>query len=68
MTQTTPEKPVVLPIGFNAWLLDCVPVPRCKVCAANWDQLQALKAKDKITEAARHASEIRSHASGQHTR
>ncbi|MDO0938721.1 hypothetical protein QQY66_46025 [Streptomyces sp. DG2A-72] len=26
---------VELPVGFEAWLLDCVPVPGCKICKAN---------------------------------
>lgn len=64
--KTTQEPPVALPVGFNAWLLDCRPVPGCEVCAANWKQLVAAKNKGDITKAAHHASEIRDHASGVH--
>ncbi|MER5212989.1 hypothetical protein ABT063_21035 [Streptomyces sp. NPDC002838] len=47
-------------------MLDCAPAPGCKVCAANWKQLNAAKNKGDITKAARHATEIRDHASGVH--
>ncbi|MDX3641420.1 hypothetical protein [Streptomyces sp. MB09-02B] len=65
--KTTQEPPVELPVGFNAWLLDCAPVPGCKVCAANWKQLTIAKNKDDITQAAKHATEIRDHAGGGHS-
>ncbi|MEE1834921.1 hypothetical protein [Streptomyces sp. SP17KL33] len=66
--QTYPDPhPVELPTGFNAWLLDCAPVPNCKVCAANWKQLNACKQRGDITQAARHATEIRDHAGGAHS-
>lgn len=65
--QTTQEPPIDLPIGFNAWLLDCSPAPGCKVCRANWSQLCAARDKGDITQAARHATEIRDHASGVHS-
>ncbi|MFF8403838.1 hypothetical protein ACF06P_19705 [Streptomyces sp. NPDC015684] len=64
--KTTQERPIVLPVGFNAWLLDCAPSPDCKVCAANWKQLTAAKDNGNITQAAKHADEIRSHAAGTH--
>ncbi|WP_405575687.1 hypothetical protein OG317_37065 [Streptomyces sp. NBC_01167] len=64
--KTTQEPPVVLPVGFNAWLLDCVPVADCGVCAANWRQLNNSKKVGDIAQAARHADEIRSHPSGAH--
>ncbi|MCZ4606278.1 hypothetical protein O3S80_21475 [Streptomyces sp. Lzd4kr] len=64
--KTTQEPPVVLPTGLHAWLLDCVPAPGCTVCAANWKQLSAAKDDGDITKAARHATEIRDHASGVH--
>lgn len=64
--QTTPEPAVVLPIGFHAWLLDCIPTPRCDVCAANWKQLNVAKGRGDINQAARHATEIRDHAGGAH--
>ncbi|WP_405609050.1 hypothetical protein [Streptomyces sp. NBC_00076] len=64
--KTTQEPPVVLPTGFNAWLLDCVPAPGCEVCAANWKQLKAAEGHGNIAEAARHATEVRDHASGVH--
>ncbi|MFF4750636.1 hypothetical protein ACWD5R_18535 [Streptomyces sp. NPDC002514] len=55
-----------LPRGFDAWLLDCVPVPGCSVCGANWRQLLARKQTGDLTQAARHATEIRDHTSGVH--
>jgi hypothetical protein len=64
--QTTQERPIDLPASFNHWLLDCAPVATCDVCQANWRQLNAAKAKDNITQAARHATEIRDHAGGEH--
>ncbi|GAA2643999.1 hypothetical protein [Streptomyces vastus] len=64
--QTTQEPPIDLPVGFDAWLLDCSPAPGCEVCAANWKQLNAYKKAGDITKAARHATEIRDHASGVH--
>lgn len=64
--QTIQEPPVVLPVGFEAWLLDCAPAPDCNVCAANWKQLTAAKDDGDVTNAARHATEIRDHASGVH--
>ncbi|MFD0007155.1 hypothetical protein ACFVJ4_32655 [Streptomyces sp. NPDC127178] len=64
--RTTQEPPVVLPVGLNAWLVDCVPAPGCKVCAANWRQVNAAKDEGDIAQAARHATEIRDHASGVH--
>ncbi len=65
--RTTQERPIELPVGLNAWLLDCVPVPHCKVCAANWRQLNSRKEQGDITQAAKHATEIRGHASGVHS-
>ncbi|MFE4870734.1 hypothetical protein [Streptomyces sp. NPDC056682] len=64
--KTTQEAPVALPLGFAAWLLDCAPAPGCKVCAANWKQLNAAKDDGELAKAARHATEIRDHASGAH--
>ncbi|MGC9539523.1 hypothetical protein [Streptomyces sp. UG1] len=64
--KTTQEPPVELPVGLHAWLLDCVPAPDCKVCTANWRQLNAAKQKGDITQAARHATEIRDHSGGGH--
>jgi hypothetical protein len=61
--QTTQESPIELPTGFNAWLLDCAPSPGCNVCTANWQQLNAAKQRGDITQAARHADEIRGHRS-----
>lgn len=55
-----------LPAHFDAWLLDCAPAPNCAVCAANWRQLTIRKESGDITQAARHATEIRDHASGVH--
>jgi hypothetical protein len=56
-----------LPGTFDAWLLDCAPAPGCDVCAANWRQLIARKEHGDITQAARHATEIRDHVSGVHS-
>ncbi|WP_438290559.1 hypothetical protein [Streptomyces sp. HUAS TT7] len=64
--KTTQEAAVELPVGFEAWLLDCTPAPGCQVCAANWKQLNAAKADGELTKAARHATEIRDHAVGVH--
>jgi hypothetical protein len=64
--KTTQEPPIVLPVGLEAWLLDCVPAPDCKVCAANWRLLGAAKDDGNIAQAARHATLIRDHASGVH--
>ncbi|MCX4881554.1 MULTISPECIES: hypothetical protein [unclassified Streptomyces] len=55
-----------LPDGFDAWLLDCAPVADCDVCAANWRRLTSREQSGDITQAARHATEIRDHASGVH--
>ncbi|MBD0747998.1 hypothetical protein [Streptomyces sp. CBMA152] len=55
-----------LPAGLTAWVLDCAPAPRCGVCAANWRQLTAARNAENIAQAARHATEIRDHASGIH--
>ncbi|WP_205614208.1 hypothetical protein [Streptomyces dangxiongensis] len=57
-----------LPHGFDAWLLDCVPVAGCDVCVANWRQLLACEQAGDITRAGRHATEIRDHPSGVHDR
>ncbi|MFE2261579.1 hypothetical protein [Streptomyces griseosporeus] len=65
--ETRQERPLDLPVGFEAWLLDCVPVPGCKVCAANWTQLNTAKGVGDIAQAARHATEIRDHAGGAHS-
>lgn len=64
--RTTQEPPVVLPVGLDAWLLDCAPAPGCKVCAASWRLLSAARDDGNITQAARHATLIRDHASGVH--
>lgn len=66
MPKTTPEPPITLPAEFNAWLLDCCPVQGCKVCAANYKQLKICEGRGDITQAARHATEIRDHAGGKH--
>ncbi|OIJ92224.1 hypothetical protein BIV25_28415 [Streptomyces sp. MUSC 14] len=65
-TKTTQERPIDLPVGANAWLLDCVPAPGCVICSANWRQLGTARDAGDITKAARHATEIRDHASGVH--
>ncbi|EST27601.1 hypothetical protein M878_24455 [Streptomyces roseochromogenus subsp. oscitans DS 12.976] len=36
------------------------------MCAANWRQLAACKQSGDVTQAARHATEIRDHTSGVH--
>ncbi|WP_149826121.1 hypothetical protein [Streptomyces tailanensis] len=64
--KTTQEPPIGLPVGLNAWLLDCAPVRDCKTCQAEWRHLNAAKERDDITQAAKHATKIRDHASGTH--
>lgn len=65
--QTAPDQvEIVLPTGFNAWLLDCTPKPGCGVCAANWRQLVEHRDKGRVHQAAKHATEIRDHRSGVH--
>ncbi|MBK6017763.1 hypothetical protein [Streptomyces sp. MBT53] len=66
MSQGTAPPLAQLPAGFDTWLLDCAPAPNCVVCATNWRQLTACKQSGDITQAARHATEIRDHASGVH--
>lgn len=62
--QTTQEPPIDLPVGFNAWLLDCAPAPGCKVCAAEWRSLKAAQGAGNIGQAARHATAVRDHSGG----
>ncbi|WP_181794801.1 hypothetical protein [Streptomyces sp. WELS2] len=57
-----------LPPGFDAWLLDCAPATGCDVCGANRRQPLACKQAGNITQAMRHATEIRDHPSGVHIR
>ncbi|MDV9169751.1 hypothetical protein R6V09_06325 [Streptomyces sp. W16] len=66
MREGTAHPSAQLPNGFDAWLLDCTPTPNCDICAANWRQLTTCKQSGDITQAARHATEIRDHASGVH--
>ncbi|MEU0049436.1 hypothetical protein [Streptomyces sp. NPDC006309] len=68
MANAQRKPPAQLPVGFDAWLLDCVPAVDCDVCAANWRQLVVRKQAGDITRAARHATEIRDHPSGVHDR
>ncbi|MFF5965386.1 hypothetical protein ACFY64_16925 [Streptomyces collinus] len=65
--KTTQEPPVELPVGFNAWLLDCVPVADCATCQSEWRKLNACKKAGKIALAARHATAVRDHAGGGHS-
>lgn len=58
--------PAQLSANFDAWLLDCTPVPDCDVCSANWRQLALSKQMGDVRQAARHATEIRDHASDVH--
>lgn len=64
MARTTQEQPLDLPIGFNAWLLECTPVRGCGACSASLKQVFSAKEAGNITLAAKHAAEIRSHAGG----
>ncbi|WP_217253115.1 hypothetical protein [Streptomyces sp. AC602_WCS936] len=64
--KTTQERSVELPIGFNAWLLDCAPVRDCTTCQSEWQHLMAAKELGQITQAAKHATNVRDHASGAH--
>ncbi|MFF5473056.1 hypothetical protein [Streptomyces achromogenes] len=68
MANAQPRSPAPLPPGFDAWLLDCAPAAGCDVCGANWRQLLACKRDGNITQAMRHATEIRDHPSGVHIR
>ncbi|MFJ8466607.1 hypothetical protein [Streptomyces swartbergensis] len=65
--KTTQEPPVELPVGFESWLLDCVPVKGCETCQSNWKQLDACKKAGDITQAARPATKVRDHAGGGHS-
>lgn len=65
--KTTQEEPIELPIGFNAWLLDCAPIANCATCQSEWRRLNAAKKRGDITQAAKHATEIRDHAGGGHS-
>jgi hypothetical protein len=65
-SKTTQEPPVVLPIGYTAWLLDCAPVRDCERCQSEWQRLNKARDNDDVTQAARHATQIRDHASGVH--
>ncbi len=66
--QTTPANPVFLSHAVHEeWLLDCTPAAGCRVCAANWKQLEAARDAGNIDQAARHASEIRDHRGGGHS-
>ncbi|MBK3531486.1 hypothetical protein JHN61_09775 [Streptomyces sp. MBT67] len=64
--RATQEQPVDLPVGFNAWLLDCAPAPSCATCRAEWRSLKAAEEVGEIWEAANHATKVRDHASGSH--
>ncbi|QUI34957.1 hypothetical protein H9W91_32015 [Streptomyces alfalfae] len=63
--KTTQEPPIDLPMGFNAWLLDCAPVPGCATCQAEWRSLQAAERAGGFGQAAKHAMKSRDH-SGSH--
>ncbi|MER6343695.1 hypothetical protein ACWC10_00055 [Streptomyces sp. NPDC001595] len=65
--KTTQEPPVELPIGLDAWLLDCAPVADCARCQSEWRQLNTCKKRGDIAQAARHATAIRDHAGGGHS-
>ncbi|MGW0845555.1 hypothetical protein ACWD26_36560 [Streptomyces sp. NPDC002787] len=65
--KTTQEPPVELPIGLNAWLLDCVPVADCETCQCEWRKLNGWKRRGDIAQAARAASNVRGHAGGGHS-
>ncbi|WP_097970589.1 hypothetical protein [Streptomyces sp. gb14] len=64
--KTTQEQPVDLPVGFNAWLLDCAPAPGCATCRTEWRSLKAAEEVGEIWQAAGYATKIRDHASGSH--
>ncbi|GGV64574.1 hypothetical protein [Streptomyces massasporeus] len=65
--KTTQEPPVVLPIGLDAWLLDCAPVSDCTTCQSEWRKLNTAKKAGRIAQAARHATAVRDHAGGAHS-
>ncbi len=62
--KTTQEPPIDLPVGFNAWLLDCAPVANCAPCQSEWRSLNAAKKRGDITQASKHASKVRDHGGG----
>ncbi|MFD4786768.1 hypothetical protein ACFWN1_06750 [Streptomyces sp. NPDC058459] len=62
--KTTQGPPVDLPMGFNAWLLDCAPVADCATCQTEWQSLKATEATGDIDLAAKHATNIRDHSGG----
>ncbi|MFE2976953.1 hypothetical protein [Streptomyces sp. NPDC059258] len=64
--KTTQEQPVDLPVGFNAWLLDCAPAPGCATCRTEWRSLKAAEEVGEIWQATGYATKIRDHASGSH--
>ncbi|MET8557956.1 hypothetical protein ABZV64_23790 [Streptomyces sp. NPDC004959] len=61
------EKPVDLPVGFFAWLLDCRPVVGCGTCQAAWQNLTDAKAEGDDWGASGYAHKIREHHTGGHT-
>ncbi|MGW0862352.1 hypothetical protein [Streptomyces sp. NPDC002611] len=65
--KTTQEPPIELPIGLNAWLLDCAPVQDCTTCQTQWRHLNAASRLGDIAQAARHATAVRDHAGGAHS-
>lgn len=62
--KTTQEPAIDLPVGFNAWLLDCAPVADCARCQSEWRRLGAAKKRHDIAQAAQAATSIRDHAGG----
>ncbi|MEU8884571.1 hypothetical protein [Streptomyces hydrogenans] len=62
--KTTQEPPIDLPVGFNAWLLDCAPVRDCGTCQTEWRKLKAAEGVGDIGQAAKHATQIRDHSGG----
>lgn len=66
-TQTYPDpRAVVLPIGYTAWLTDCVPEPGCKQCASAWADRRGALAAFNIPAAIKASTAVRDHASGAH--
>jgi alkylhydroperoxidase family enzyme len=64
--KSTQEPPIDLPVGFNAWLLDCSPIAGCATCQSEWRKLNACRKRGDIAQAARHATGVRDHAGGGH--
>lgn len=65
--QTYPDPvAVVLPVGLNAWLTDCVPAPNCVPCQQAWEERRKALLADDLGAAMKASTHVRDHASGVH--